>query len=185
MKRQDILTIPNVLTIFRILLLPFFLYCYLNQQLWMAAGIFAMCGITDFLDGFIARKYHMVSELGKMLDPFADKLGQLVLLIALLMRVPQIGYVIVLFLIKEGGMLICWLILQKKGGYLNGALWFGKVSTAICYVTMVLLLLPAVQTSGYADLLLWITAAGLSVSFVCYMKTYADLFRRLKETEES
>ena len=80
MKRNDVLTIPNLLTGIRILLIPFFLYCYLNRQEATAALVIIICGITDFLDGFIARRFHMVSEFGKKLDPIADKLLQLALL---------------------------------------------------------------------------------------------------------
>lgn len=65
MKRNDVLTIPNLLTGIRILLIPFFLYCYLNRQEATAALVIIICGITDFLDGFIARRFHMVSEFGK------------------------------------------------------------------------------------------------------------------------
>lgn len=180
MKRNDILTIPNLLTGIRILLIPFFLYCYLNRQEATAALVIIICGITDFLDGFIARRFHMVSELGKKLDPIADKLLQLALLLALLFRVDHMIWLFLLFLVKEASMLICWLRLTRKGGYLNGALWFGKVSTAVFYVAMAAMLLLPIQNTIWSTLLMLVTGAALAMSFLMYMATYFRMFQEHK-----
>ena len=82
------MTIPNILSLFRIFLIPVFLIIYLTQDnqpyFIISALILLLSGITDVLDGYIARKFKMTSELGKVLDPFADKMTQIAILAALI-----------------------------------------------------------------------------------------------------
>ena len=75
-KKSDICTIPNLLTMLRIILVPIFIYYYMQDEQLIAAILILACGFTDFLDGYIARHTNAISEIGKMLDPFADKLLQ-------------------------------------------------------------------------------------------------------------
>ena len=90
--KKDLFTIPNLLCYFRILLVPAFLYVFLNaanrEDYLFAAGIILIGGITDFLDGFIARKFNMITQLGKLIDPVADKLMQLAIIAVLAIRFP-------------------------------------------------------------------------------------------------
>ena len=78
--KKEICTIPNMLSIFRLVLIPVYIYIYLNAtesyHYSIAAGILAISCLTDMIDGKIARKFNMISELGKVLDPLADKLTQ-------------------------------------------------------------------------------------------------------------
>ena len=70
--RKEIQTIPNLLSIFRILLLPIYLYFVLRQSFYVAGVVIVVSGLSDYLDGVIARRYNQVTDLGKVLDPFAD-----------------------------------------------------------------------------------------------------------------
>ena len=85
MKFRQLFAIPNLLCYLRIALIPYFVVTYLHAQeaidYLYTALILAVMEITDFLDGFIARRYHMVTEIGKIIDPIADKLLQLTLLV--------------------------------------------------------------------------------------------------------
>jgi len=86
---KGVMNLPNKLTILRVLLIPFFvLFFYLNftAHYFVALAVFALAAITDFLDGYLARKYHLVTNLGKFLDPIADKVLVLTALIILLTK---------------------------------------------------------------------------------------------------
>ncbi len=81
--KEKIFTIPNMMSVFRILLIPFILWMFFTERYYIAAGLLVLSGITDLLDGFIARRFHMISALGKALDPIADKLTILAVLVSL------------------------------------------------------------------------------------------------------
>lgn len=181
MKKNDICTIPNMLTVLRILFVPVFIYLYLKGHYGTSAVVILICGFTDFLDGYIARHYHQVSKLGKALDPFADKLLQFAIILCLIFTIDNMIWLFLLFLIKEASMLICWLILKKKGGYMNGAMWFGKISTAVFYIAMFALVALPIQNTIYAWILMIVTAFFLLLSFILYMKMYFSLFHDLKQ----
>ena len=180
MNKKDILTIPNFLTLLRILFVPIFIYLYLEGQHTFSAIMILVCGFTDFLDGYIARHYNQISELGKALDPFADKLLQFAIVFCLIFTIDHMIYLFALFIIKEASMLICWFILKKKGGYLNGAMWFGKISTAVFYIAMFALIALPIQHTTAGSILMIITAFFLALSFLLYMRTYFSMFKELK-----
>lgn len=180
MKKNDIWTIPNMLTVLRILFVPVFIYLYLKGHYGASAVVILICGFTDFLDGYVARHYHQVSKLGKALDPFADKLLQFAIIFCLIFTIDNMIWLFLLFLIKEASMLICWFILKKKGGSMNGAMWFGKISTAVFYIAMFVLVALPIQDTMYAWILMIVTAFFLLLSFILYMKTYFSLFHDLK-----
>ncbi|MFR9254264.1 MAG: CDP-alcohol phosphatidyltransferase family protein [Merdibacter sp.] len=177
MKFRQLFAIPNLLCYLRIALIPYFVVTYLHAQeaidYLYTALILAVMEITDFLDGFIARRYHMVTEIGKIIDPIADKLLQLTLLVLLIYQYPLAVGVLVLFLIKETSMTICGLVsIRKNAGWM--ALWCGKVATTVFYICMVLLILFPIS-QPLADILLLVTAAFLIYSFIVYMKTYYQM----------
>ena len=147
-SRKDIFTIPNFLSLLRLGLVPVYTSIYLRSQskedFALAAGILAISCMTDLLDGLIARRYHMVSDLGKFLDPLADKITQLALMLCLPVRYPLVKALIPLFLAKE--LTQCGLAYFhfKRGKVLSGALWTGKISTAFLFTSfLVLMFLPA------------------------------------------
>lgn len=100
--KNKILTIPNVLSFFRLCLIPLFVWLYYSQQKYLeTAYILMLSGATDIIDGFIARKYHMISDVGKVLDPIADKLTQAAMLFCLFTRFPLMIVPLALLLVKE------------------------------------------------------------------------------------
>ena len=130
MNFKQLFSIPNLLCYFRIGMIPVFAYTYLQAETsadyLSSALILGIMEFTDFLDGFIARKYHMVTEAGKIIDPIADKLLQLTLLLLIVIRNPFAAVVLILFLIKEASMAVCGLVSIKRKCRLDGALWCGK-----------------------------------------------------------
>lgn len=176
MNKKEWLSIPNVLSFIRILLIPVFAWSYLtagdSQDYLFAAIVVVISGITDFLDGTIARKFGMITELGKFLDPLADKMTQGILFLCLAIRYPHIWLLLILWALKDGFMGIMGLILlRKKHTKLDGAKWYGKVCTAIIYLGVLLLLFfPTTfpPESYTAHLLILICAGALLLAGVLY-----------------
>lgn len=114
---NKILTIPNLLSAFRLLLIPVFIwtYCFRSEYL-LTAGLLLLSGLTDMADGFIARRFHMVSNLGKMLDPVADKLTQGAMLVCLVTRFPMMWFPLGLLAVKETTVGISSLLVIRKSG---------------------------------------------------------------------
>ena len=143
--KKDIFSIPNILSFVRILLIPIFVWLYVTAgtsgEYYLAAAVVVASGITDFLDGQIARRCHMITEFGKFLDPLADKLTQGTLFLCIAINYPLMWILLAIWLLKDGFMAIMGLVLLKtKQTKLDGARWYGKVCTAIIYIAVLALL---------------------------------------------
>lgn len=178
-NKRDWWTIPNILSYIRIILIPIFMYIYLNAEnirdYHLAALVIALSGLTDFLDGKIARHFNMITELGKLLDPIADKLTQGALVICLSSRFRLMCALVVLFIVKESYMAIMGLIFLKKGKKIDGALWYGKVSTFVFYVVMVILLIYPNISKHIANILIVISGFFLTFAFIMYALVYHNM----------
>lgn len=179
--KKQIVSIPNLMGYFRILLIPVIVWRYVTADsigdYRIAAVIIGISGITDFLDGFVARKFHMVTKLGKAVDPIADKLTQGAIVLSLSFRFPLMTVLAVLFVIKEGFMGIMGILMLRKGRMLNGAMWFGKVCTAVLYLVMFLLILiPNIPMTG-ANILIGISGALMLLSFLLYIPVFGKMNR--------
>lgn len=139
---KDCLTIPNALSLLRILLIPVFAVLFIKGFVVPAVIVIAVAAITDLLDGKIARKYNMVSNLGKILDPIADKLSQMAIVIILIYEYydSAIKYLFAFFIAKELIMLLGGAILLSKGLRPTAAEIWGKVATTVFYVFMIIII---------------------------------------------
>lgn len=142
---KEIFSIPNLMGYFRILLIPVFCFLFCtadtDRDYLLAAGVVLLSTVTDFLDGWVARTFHMVTELGKFVDPLADKLTHAALAVCLTFRFPLMLLIVGIMVIKEGFMAVMGLVKLKSGKKLDGAMWFGKVCTAALFLVMFFLLL--------------------------------------------
>lgn len=138
-SQSKILTIPNLLSFFRLCLIPVFmwLYCVERNYLWTGI-ILIISGLTDTVDGIIARKFNMISDLGKVLDPIADKVTQAAMLFCLLTRFPLMIAPLALMVVKEFFMGVTGLLVIQKTGKVFGADWHGKVNTWLLYAMMII-----------------------------------------------
>lgn len=137
--KSKIFTVPNILSFFRICLIPLIVWLYCVEQNYRWAGyILILSGATDIVDGYIARHFDMISDLGKMLDPIADKLTQASMLFCLLTRFPLMIVPFALMVIKEFYMGVSGYMIIQKTGTVLGANWHGKVTTCLLYAMMVL-----------------------------------------------
>lgn len=174
--KKDIFSIPNLLSLFRLLLIPVYATLYLNAtqryQYLLAGVILAVSCLTDMIDGKIARKYNMITTLGKILDPLADKLTQLTLTICLSLKYPVLYPVLGLFVMKELFQLVLGVVFLRKGKMLPGALMAGKVCTTILFVSLIaLVLMPNIPTVAVKAIAV-IDALFLIISFVSYAMAY-------------
>ena len=180
---KEAYSIPNILCYIRILLIPAFIYIYVNAKdtvdYYLAAIIILLSGLTDFCDGFIARKFNQVTELGKLIDPVADKLTQAAIIIALMFKFKWMFFLVVLFVIKELSMLINGIILLRKGKKLDGAMWFGKVSTAVFYFSTFIIISFPMLNSMVVNILMVISAFFMALSFIMYMIEYVKMYKDL------
>ena len=135
-------TIPNWLSFLRIALIPVFTALFIKEYYIAAIIVMAVAAFTDLLDGKIARKYNMVSNLGKILDPIADKLSQMAIVVILLIKYwdGPLKYILFLFIIKEVLMLLGGALLLSKGLRPTAAEIWGKVATTVFYVFMILII---------------------------------------------
>jgi len=134
--KHKIITIPNILSFFRLCLIPLIVWQYVWEESYFnALYLLALSGVTDIVDGIIARKFHMISDLGKALDPVADKLTQIAVLFCLVTRFPHMWLPLILLIVKELFAGITGLMMVKRGTVI-GADWHGKVTTVLLYGTM-------------------------------------------------
>lgn len=180
--KDKVITIPNILSFSRLLLIPVIVWLYVVRKdpLWTAVVLTAS-GITDIADGIIARRYHMVSDFGKALDPVADKLTQIAMLFCLVTRFRWMLLPLCVLVVKELTAGIMGLMVIRKTGKVEGAVWHGKATTVLMYSMMAIHLLwyhiPPV-VSGI--LIVGCTALAL-LSAVLYAVKNINILRNGKE----
>lgn len=201
---RDITKLPNILSLIRILLIPVFVVVFLweNGEIRytidigkeangyiIAAAIVVLSGLTDAADGFIARRFNMITDLGKVLDPFADKLTQAAVIVCLFFRYREIWTLIasllVLIVIKEITMLVMGVHFLKKGQDLGGAKWFGKLATIMFYVLVIILLgAPSLSTIA-AVIMVCVMIVFTTLAFALYLREYYRMWReRMAERKD-
>lgn len=179
LSKRELLSIPNLMGYFRLAMIPVFAYLYLNAvtdaDYYRAALVMGVSSITDLFDGMIARKFNMITEFGKFLDPLADKLTHGAVLLCLLSRYRLILLLLVMFVAKEGFMLVMGAIKLRQGKKLDGAKWFGKCCTALLFtVLFFFLLFPRLPLAVVNGLILLCAAAMAATLFL-----YIQVFRKM------
>lgn len=186
--KKDVFTIPNLLSLFRLVLIPVYVAIYLNaQELWeyfLAAAILAVSCLTDMIDGKIARHYNMISTLGKILDPIADKATQFTLTLCLSIKHPVLRFVLVLFIIKELFQGIAGLVNLRRGKMLPGALIAGKVCTTILFISLILLVLMPDLDESIINAIALIDTGFLTWSFISYILAYFGKNTKVQDLEK-
>lgn len=185
--KKEILSIPNLLSLFRLLLIPVYTTLFLRAKeasdYWLAAGVMAVSCFTDLVDGRIARKFNMITRLGIILDPFADKATQFTILVCLALRNRQLWLVIALFVVKESFMLTMGIINYRKGKMLPGALMSGKICTTVLFMSMILMVLCPKLPDGVVNGLIVLCVAAMLVSFADYGRAYLGKERKVQDID--
>lgn len=188
--KKDICSIPNLLSLLRLILIPVYIIIYLNAQdatdHYLAAGILAVSCLTDLIDGKIARHFNMITALGKVLDPLADKLTQFSLILCLALKAESslLWYLIGLFVLKELFQLVAGCIRLRKGIMLKGALLSGKISTTILFVSLILMVMMPDMPLKVINTITMIDALFLLIAFVHYVVAYFCMGSKFQAVEE-
>jgi len=171
--KKDIFTIPNLLSLFRLALIPVYVSIYLGateaSEYFIAGMILAVSCLTDMIDGKIARHFNMITTLGKVLDPLADKLTQLALTICLSMKYPVLRPVLLLFLVKEFFQLFAAIFNYRKGKALTGALLSGKICTTVLFISMIIMVLIPNLDPRFVTIIAFIDGGLLAFTFIQYI----------------
>ena len=146
------------------------------MYIW-ATVVIIISGITDVVDGKIARKFNMISDFGKFIDPVADKLTQAAMLICLVIRYRWIAALIVIMFIKEATLFIGGCFVLKKTDTINSAKWYGKLSTFIMYSTMTLLFLLYDVSPIVVNICIILCAIALIGSTLLYARFYYSILK--------
>lgn len=186
-------TIPNWLSFIRIALIPVFAVLFVQGHQLVAVIIMIIAALTDLFDGKIARKFNQVSNLGKLLDPIADKLSQMAIVIVLLYSYwdNPIKYLFFFFIVKEVVMILGGVLLLSKGMRPTAAEIWGKVATNVFYIAMIFVLAfgkngALCDVTGFTlpDVVTWILVILSALSALISLLGYAPGFiRQLKENK--
>ena len=182
-KKSDLWLIPNILTYVRIALVPVFIVVYTNavsleEHIWSAVLV-ALISATDIADGFIARHYNQGSDIGKIIDPIADKIFQFSLMICVYLRYPLVLLLIVIYAVKEVVSFLASSFLFTRGKHISGAMWAGKLCTVVLALVMIIFVaVPKISLSA-ADILIGFAAAFMLMAFFVYMRSYFKLWVEL------
>ena len=189
--KKEILTIPNILSLFRFILIPVYMAIYLNATVptdyYLAAGILAVSCLTDLIDGKIARHFNMISTIGKILDPLADKATQFTLIVCLAAKYPILWYLVGMFVVKESFQLIAGGINLRKGKMLKGALLSGKICTTVLFVSLIIMVMIPSIPEQIVNYIAMADMIAMIVSFGNYLFTYFtrdNKFQNLNDTPE-
>lgn len=185
--KKELLTIPNLLSLFRLLLIPVYVAIYLNAKepndYFLAAAILAVSCLTDLVDGKIARHFNMISTVGKILDPLADKATQFTLIVCLAMKHYIIRYMVGLFFVKELFQLIAGLLNMRKGRMLRGALLTGKICTTVLFISLIFMVLMPELSEKTITVITLVDIGFLLISFADYVSTYLFGTKRFETIE--
>lgn len=180
MRNKNIFTIPNILSMFRLLLLPVIVYTYMNQKDYVLSGtLLVISGVTDLLDGYIARTFNMMSDLGKILDPVADKATQAVVLLCLITRFRWLVIPFICILIKELFMSCIGMIVIKETGEVHGAVWHGKVATFMLDFMIIVHIVFYNISDSISIILTMISTVLILLSFYLYAKENIGILKKV------
>ena len=171
--KKEIFSIPNILCYLRILLVPVFLYTYFTSSTSeghvISAVILLISSLSDFLDGYIARKYDMITALGKLIDPVADKLTQFVVACTLTYTYPAYALLVAIIVIKDGMLLFAgYYIYRKTRRHLAQAEMPGKIATAVFFVVSILLIAFYIPGTWVANVMIYSTTLLMVVAMIYY-----------------
>ena len=179
-----IFTVPNIISFLRIIFIIPFIIFFSKKEYIIAFSFIVLSGISDCLDGFLARKLNQVSELGKMLDPVADKLTLVAVIICLGTIMPPIVPLVVALVVKDISMLLGGYYLIRKGITPPAAKWYGKLATIIFYVSVCTIVFCRAFLHYENAVLVLILLSLTVVAMMFALVKYAIMFIKLLNDKE-
>lgn len=192
---NKIITIPNLLSFLRILVIPVFAWAYTADYYILALALVLFSGLSDTLDGTIARATNQISSLGKILDPLADKLSQVALAVLLFIKfsgsadiwMQRFAWVFLLFVLKEALMLLVALVLLLMKMRPVPAAFWGKTATVVFYMVMAAMFFAGPDVGVLAHYIGWslpllvvqiLVVLALALTFVAFFSYFPDTIRQ-------
>ncbi|MDO4483497.1 MAG: CDP-alcohol phosphatidyltransferase family protein [Clostridia bacterium] len=168
--QHKIITIPNLISLFRLLLIPLFAWLYMKGEYAWTVAVLGISGLSDIADGIIARKCNMTSDLGKVLDPVADKLTQFVMMLCLLTRFPSMRTPLIVLIVREITNALTGAMVIRKTGMVLGAEWHGKAATVMIYIMMLTHVIWYSIPVNVSGLLCTLATLMIIISLVLYTR---------------
>ncbi len=173
-----IFTLPNMLSFFRLLLIPVIVYLHESDHIIWAFAMLVLSGATDIIDGWIARTFPLVSDFGKAIDPIADKLTQIAVLLCLMPM--RFWWVVGVLIVKECAIGSLSLVAMKRTHSVYSAGWYGKLCTVIIYLSMFVLILWRDPTPTFVLIDSLLIVAAICLSFVKYLLYFTRILREAR-----
>lgn len=178
------MSIPNMISIGRIFLVPVFALLYTQDKVMAAMGVLLLAAASDVLDGAIARRFHMETELGRALDPIADKLIQAAMMLCALWRTSSVWLLLGLHLLRELSLGVMSLHVLRITGHVYSAKWYGKVCTACVYVVMIAALAFPRIPGRVIDLGVMLCSVLMALCLLGYMLNFQKILLQYGEKRE-
>lgn len=177
------MNLPNKLTIFRVILIPFFIVFLLvpitPYDKWIALAIFIAASLTDLLDGAIARKYNLVTNFGKFMDPLADKLLVCSALICLI-ELERIPSWMVIVIIAREFVISGFRLVASDNGVVIAASYWGKFKTTFQMIAVCLMIANIEAIGWITNIVVWIAVILTVISLIDYLVKNKDIMKETK-----
>lgn len=189
-------TVPNWLSFARIIMVPVFAYLFLKGQILWAVFVLFLSGLSDFFDGKIARRFNQISDLGKVLDPVADKMTEITIAVLLFITfrsssvelVRTFSWIFLIFIIKELIMVVFGGIMLLLGLRPSAAVIYGKVATFVFYGVMILMFAFAPDVGAFRNvwtipdvMLVILVAVSALLTVIAFTSYLPGVYRQFKE----
>ena len=165
--------VPNILTVLRFFLIPFTIYYLTKDEYISAMIVLTISGLTDVLDGAIARKFNLITNFGKLIDPLADKITQVSILGTLVVKNIIPLWILVVVLVKEAAMVAGASFLYGKELVVSSK-WYGKAATVLFYFAIVLsMIFRDLKIQNSIDLIIYYIAVAMTIfSLIMYFREF-------------
>lgn len=178
------MNLPNKLTTFRVILIPFFVFFLLTDLVgvwgkWIALAIFIVASLTDFLDGYLARKYNLVTNFGKFMDPLADKLLVCSAMICLIEKGAIPSWIVTIIIAREF-IISGFRLIASDNGVVIAASYWGKFKTVFQMVMICLMIADISQIAIVTTVVMYIALALTIISLVDYLIKNKDVMKDTK-----
>ena len=168
--KQEVFTLPNIISFFRLFLIPFIVWVYtLKQRYILTLILVGVSALSDVIDGWIARKYNMVSDIGKILDPVADKLTQFALVVCLATVYEKMLYIAATLLVREMMMLMFGFVAVTRQHMMFSSRWFGKLATVTVYLSAASLLAYPSMPAKAVNIIMITAESVVVLSMILYV----------------
>ena len=184
-ENRNLLNLPNALTILRLILIPAVCWLIAEDRMMPALALFVLASITDVVDGYIARTQHLITDFGKLMDPLADKLMVVAVLLSMCFRGIAPMAAIIILVVKELLMLLGGLLLYTRKDFVVFAKPIGKIAQFVTVLSLVLCFFHQELADWGHPIHIWLLwlGVGLSIAALLYY-AWLNFFPRFRPSEK-